>query len=105
MSHLTLNNIAKLKSGQSRVLRRTPVTRALVMAKMGLWPVYVTISIISTYGHMIVTVIGCFGWSCFVILQSYPDELAMTAWICLLATIEGAIAAFRSVQNYPYPKI
>ncbi|MFS7990054.1 hypothetical protein Hanom_Chr11g01054311 [Helianthus anomalus] len=43
-------------------------------------------------------VVGCFSWSCFMVLQgitlkSYPAELAMTAWICLLATVEGAIVA------------
>ncbi|KAM0065545.1 hypothetical protein Hdeb2414_s0003g00115961 [Helianthus debilis subsp. tardiflorus] len=46
----------------------------------------------------IMIVVGCFGWSCFMVLQgitlkSYPAELAMTAWICLLATVEGAILA------------
>ncbi|KAJ0511468.1 hypothetical protein HanIR_Chr11g0552471 [Helianthus annuus] len=40
----------------------------------------------------IMIVVGCFSWSCFIVLQgitlnSYPAELAMTAWICLLATI------------------
>ncbi|KAJ0687151.1 putative EamA domain-containing protein [Helianthus annuus] len=54
----------------------------------------------------IMIVIGCFGWSCFVILQaitlrSYPDELAMTAWICLLATIEGAIATMIMERRNP----
>ncbi|KAJ0877003.1 putative EamA domain-containing protein [Helianthus annuus] len=54
----------------------------------------------------IMIVIGCFGWSCFVILQaitlkSYPDELAMTAWICLLATIEGAIVALIMERGNP----
>ncbi|KAJ0735857.1 putative EamA domain-containing protein [Helianthus annuus] len=54
----------------------------------------------------IMIVIGCFGWSCFVILQaitlkSYPDELAMTAWICLLATIEGAIATLIMERGNP----
>ncbi|KAK9068498.1 hypothetical protein SSX86_012612 [Deinandra increscens subsp. villosa] len=43
-------------------------------------------------------IIGCLGWSCFMVLQaitlkSYPAELALTAWICLLGTIEGAIVA------------
>ncbi|KAI3677101.1 hypothetical protein L1987_86721 [Smallanthus sonchifolius] len=47
-------------------------------------------------GFMIV--IGCLSWSCFMVLQaitlkSYPDELALTAWICLLGTVEGAIVA------------
>ncbi|KAF5783951.1 hypothetical protein HanRHA438_Chr11g0525891 [Helianthus annuus] len=46
----------------------------------------------------IMIVVGCFSWSCFMVLQgitlkSYPAELAMTAWICLLATVEGAIVA------------
>ncbi|KAJ0735852.1 hypothetical protein HanPI659440_Chr11g0436991 [Helianthus annuus] len=54
----------------------------------------------------IMIVIGCFGWSCFVILQaitlkSYPDELAMTAWIWLLATIEGAIATLIMERGNP----
>ncbi|KAJ0511461.1 putative protein kinase-like domain superfamily [Helianthus annuus] len=54
----------------------------------------------------IMIVIGCFGWSCFVILQaitlkSYLDELAITAWICLLATIEGAIATLIMERGNP----
>ncbi|KAJ0775297.1 hypothetical protein HanOQP8_Chr03g0121381 [Helianthus annuus] len=36
-----------------------------------------------------------------ITLKSYPDELAMTAWICLLATIEGAIAALIMERGNP----
>ncbi|GLT89625.1 hypothetical protein SLE2022_076020 [Rubroshorea leprosula] len=47
-------------------------------------------------GLMIVA--GCFSYACFIILQAvtletYPAELSLTAWICLLGTIEGSIAA------------
>ncbi|KAL8259711.1 hypothetical protein R6Q59_027664 [Mikania micrantha] len=46
----------------------------------------------------IMIVIGCFGWASFMVLQaitlkSYPAELSLTAWICLLGTLEGAIVA------------
>ncbi|KAL2323339.1 hypothetical protein Fmac_027718 [Flemingia macrophylla] len=48
-------------------------------------------------GFIMIT-IGCFCWACFVILQaitlkSYPAELSLSAWICLMGTIEGAIVA------------
>ncbi|KAI7753219.1 hypothetical protein M8C21_016041 [Ambrosia artemisiifolia] len=51
-------------------------------------------------------VVGCFSWSCFMVLQaitlkSYPAELAMTAWICLLATVEGAILALVMERGNP----
>ncbi|KAL8204885.1 hypothetical protein R6Q57_010509 [Mikania cordata] len=51
----------------------------------------------SLKGAIMIT-IGCFSWSCFMVLQaitlkSYPAELSLTAWICLLGTIEGAIVA------------
>ncbi|KAK2976564.1 hypothetical protein RJ640_024185 [Escallonia rubra] len=49
-------------------------------------------------GSLMIT-IGCFSWAGFMVLQaitlkSYPAELSLTAWICLLGTAEGAIAAF-----------
>ncbi|CAN0892577.1 WAT1-related protein At4g08300 [Linum grandiflorum] len=42
---------------------------------------------------------SCIGWSAFFILQSYtlrlyPAELSLTAWICLMGTIEGSVVAF-----------
>ncbi|KAF5783944.1 hypothetical protein HanRHA438_Chr11g0525851 [Helianthus annuus] len=51
-------------------------------------------------------IVGCFSWSCFMVLQaitlkSYPDELAVSAWICLLATIEGAIVALIMERGNP----
>ncbi|GAB4833755.1 hypothetical protein Ancab_032005 [Ancistrocladus abbreviatus] len=49
-------------------------------------------------GSIMIT-IGCFSWAGFVILQAftlkkYPAELSLTAWICLLGTLEGAALAF-----------
>ncbi|KAI3447662.1 hypothetical protein Pfo_004327 [Paulownia fortunei] len=51
----------------------------------------------SIRGALMITV-GCFSWACFMILQAitlrtYPAELSLTAWICLLGTAEGAIVA------------
>nr|XP_009778858.1 PREDICTED: WAT1-related protein At2g37460-like isoform X2 [Nicotiana sylvestris] len=48
-------------------------------------------------GSLMIT-IGCFSWAAFMILQAitlrtYPAELSLTAWICLLGTAEGAIVA------------
>ncbi|KAL5059869.1 hypothetical protein RYX36_031473 [Vicia faba] len=48
-------------------------------------------------GSIMIT-IGCFSCACFMILQTvtletYPAELSLTAWICLLGTIEGSIVA------------
>ncbi|KAK7284223.1 hypothetical protein RJT34_18965 [Clitoria ternatea] len=48
-------------------------------------------------GSVMIT-IGCFSCACFMILQaitieSYPAELSLTAWICLLGTVEGGIVA------------
>ncbi|KAJ0735859.1 hypothetical protein HanPI659440_Chr11g0437081 [Helianthus annuus] len=52
----------------------------------------------------IMIIVGCFSWSCFIVLQgitlkSCPAELAMTAWICLSATVEGAIVALSMVRT------
>ncbi|XP_048504528.1 WAT1-related protein At2g37460 isoform X2 [Beta vulgaris subsp. vulgaris] len=46
----------------------------------------------------IMIIIGCFSWAAFVILQAitlktYPVELSLTAWICLLGTLEGTALA------------
>ncbi|XP_052172592.1 WAT1-related protein At2g37460-like [Diospyros lotus] len=43
-------------------------------------------------------IVGCFSWACFMNLQAitlrtYPAELSLTAWICLLGTAEGAMVA------------
>ncbi|KAJ9694536.1 hypothetical protein PVL29_010159 [Vitis rotundifolia] len=51
----------------------------------------------SIKGSLMITV-GCFSWACFMILQAitlktYPAELSLTAWICLLGTAQGAIVA------------
>ncbi|GFZ11041.1 nodulin MtN21 /EamA-like transporter family protein [Actinidia rufa] len=51
----------------------------------------------SIKGSLMITV-GCFSWACFMNLQAitlrtYPAELSLTAWICLLGTVEGAIVA------------
>ncbi|XVF55335.1 hypothetical protein PTKIN_Ptkin06aG0028900 [Pterospermum kingtungense] len=48
-------------------------------------------------GGIMITV-GCFSYAGFVILQAvtletYPAELSLTVWICLLGTLEGTIAA------------
>lgn len=48
-------------------------------------------------GAIMIT-IGCFSWAAFVILQAitlktYPVELSLTAWICLLGTLEGTALA------------
>ncbi|KAI4378607.1 hypothetical protein MLD38_016064 [Melastoma candidum] len=51
----------------------------------------------SIKGSLMITV-GCFSWACFMVLQaitlqSYPAELSLTGWICLLGTLEGAAVA------------
>ncbi|CAA7042222.1 unnamed protein product [Microthlaspi erraticum] len=51
----------------------------------------------SIKGAIFVT-IGCFCYACFMILQAftlrtYPAELSLTAWICLMGTIEGTAVA------------
>ncbi|KZV35057.1 hypothetical protein F511_04362 [Dorcoceras hygrometricum] len=51
----------------------------------------------SIKGAIMITT-GCFSWACFMILQAivlktYPPELSLTAWICLLGTVEGAAVA------------
>ncbi|KAL2485259.1 WAT1-related protein [Abeliophyllum distichum] len=51
----------------------------------------------SIKGSLMIT-IGCFSWACFMILQAitlrtYPAELSLTAWICLLGTAQGGIVA------------
>ncbi|KAM1064314.1 hypothetical protein ACFX13_029021 [Malus domestica] len=49
---------------------------------------------------------GCFCWSCFMILQaitlkSYPAELSLTTWICLVGTVQGTAAALAFEWNNP----
>ncbi|KAL0347277.1 UNVERIFIED_CONTAM: WAT1-related protein [Sesamum calycinum] len=51
----------------------------------------------SIKGALMIT-LGCFSWACFMILQAvtlrtYPAELSLTAWICLLGTAQGAAVA------------
>ncbi|XP_002274909.2 WAT1-related protein At2g37460 [Vitis vinifera] len=51
----------------------------------------------SIKGSLMITA-GCFSWACFIILQAitlktYPAELSLTAWICLLGTAQGTIVA------------
>ncbi|GLT92493.1 hypothetical protein SLE2022_103280 [Rubroshorea leprosula] len=46
----------------------------------------------------LMAVAGCFCSACFMILQAvtlktYPAALSLTAWVCLLGTIEGSIVA------------
>ncbi|GMH30097.1 hypothetical protein Nepgr_031940 [Nepenthes gracilis] len=56
-------------------------------------------------GSIMIT-IGCFSWAGFVILQAitlktYPSELSLTAWICLLGTLEGAAVALVMEKGNP----
>ncbi|CAI9779025.1 unnamed protein product [Fraxinus pennsylvanica] len=51
----------------------------------------------SIKGSLMIT-IGCFSWACFMNLQAitlrtYPAELSLSAWICLLGTAQGGIVA------------
>ncbi|XP_039066030.1 WAT1-related protein At2g37460-like isoform X2 [Hibiscus syriacus] len=48
-------------------------------------------------GGLMITA-GCFSFVCFVIMQAitlktYPAELSLTVWICLMGTLEGTVAA------------
>ncbi|KAK7245240.1 hypothetical protein RIF29_40075 [Crotalaria pallida] len=56
-------------------------------------------------GSIMIT-IGCFSWAGFMVLQSitleaYPAELSLTAWICLLGTVEGGIVALIMERGNP----
>lgn len=56
-------------------------------------------------GSIMIT-IGCFSCACFTILQAvtletYPAELSLTAWICLLGTVEGGIVALIMERGEP----
>ncbi|XP_028758202.1 WAT1-related protein At2g37460 [Neltuma alba] len=56
-------------------------------------------------GSVMITT-GCFCWSCFMILQAitletYPAELSLTAWICLLGTAEGAAVGLVMERRNP----
>ncbi|XP_041025932.1 WAT1-related protein At2g37460-like isoform X2 [Juglans microcarpa x Juglans regia] len=51
----------------------------------------------SIKGSIMIT-IGCCSWACFMVLQAitlkaYPAELSLTAWICLLGSLEGTVVA------------
>ncbi|EPS57420.1 hypothetical protein M569_17398, partial [Genlisea aurea] len=58
----------------------------------------------SIKGAAFITV-GCISWGSFMILQSvtlqtYPAELSLTAWICILGSLEGgALALFMERRN------
>lgn len=59
----------------------------------------------SIKGALMIT-FGCLSWAFFMILQAitlrtYPTELSMTAWICLLGTGEGAIVALVMERGNP----
>ncbi|CAH2058906.1 unnamed protein product [Thlaspi arvense] len=59
----------------------------------------------SIKGAVLVT-IGCFSYACFFILfaitlKTYPAELSLTAWICLMGTIEGAVVALVMERGNP----
>ncbi|XP_018461701.1 WAT1-related protein At2g37460 isoform X1 [Raphanus sativus] len=59
----------------------------------------------SIKGAVLVT-IGCFSYACFFILyaitlKTYPTELSLTAWICLMGTIEGAAVALVMERGNP----
>ncbi|CAJ1968362.1 unnamed protein product [Sphenostylis stenocarpa] len=56
-------------------------------------------------GFVMIT-IGCFSWASFVILQAvtlktYPAALSLSAWICLMGTIEGAAVAMIMERGKP----
>ncbi|KAJ8445111.1 hypothetical protein Cgig2_029483 [Carnegiea gigantea] len=47
---------------------------------------------------------SCLGWSAFFILQSftlkeYPAELSLTAWICLMGSVEGGAVSLAVVRD------
>ncbi|XP_013630842.1 PREDICTED: WAT1-related protein At2g37460-like isoform X3 [Brassica oleracea var. oleracea] len=59
----------------------------------------------SIKGAVLVT-IGCFSYACFFILYAitlkiYPTELSLTAWICLMGTLEGAAVALVMERGNP----
>ncbi|CAI0426790.1 unnamed protein product [Linum tenue] len=59
----------------------------------------------SIKGALLITV-GAFSWAGFVILQAitlqtYPAELSLTALICLMGTVEGAIVALVMERGNP----
>ncbi|XP_010529854.1 PREDICTED: WAT1-related protein At2g37460-like [Tarenaya hassleriana] len=56
-------------------------------------------------GAVLIT-IGCFSYACFMVLQAitlrtYPAELSLTAWICLMGTIEGTALALVMEKGHP----
>ncbi|CAB4284448.1 unnamed protein product [Prunus armeniaca] len=56
------------------------------------------VSLQSSIKGAVMITIGCFCWACFMILQSitlktYPAELSLSAWICLMGTLEGTALA------------
>ncbi|KAL1209968.1 WAT1-related protein [Cardamine amara subsp. amara] len=56
------------------------------------------INIHSAIKGAVVITVSCSGFACFMILQAvtlrtYPAELSLTAWICLMGTIEGTVMA------------
>ncbi|CAD5320645.1 unnamed protein product [Arabidopsis thaliana] len=59
----------------------------------------------SIKGAVLVT-IGCFSYACFMILQAitlktYPAELSLATWICLIGTIEGVVVALVMEKGNP----
>ncbi|KAK1399941.1 hypothetical protein POM88_009804 [Heracleum sosnowskyi] len=59
----------------------------------------------SVIGSLMITA-GCFSWACFMVLQSitletYPADLSLTAWICLMGTVEGGALALVMERGNP----
>lgn len=47
---------------------------------------------------------SCLGWAAFFILQSftlkeYPSQLSLTAWICFMGSLEGAVVSLALVRD------
>ncbi|KAL5546296.1 hypothetical protein UlMin_005983 [Ulmus minor] len=63
-------------------------------------------SLADTIKGSIMITIGCFCWAAFMNLQAitlktYPAELSLTAWICVLGTLEGTAVALVMERGNP----
>ncbi|CAA0836256.1 WAT1-related protein [Striga hermonthica] len=65
-----------------------------------------TVTLQDSIKGAVMIIAGCLSWACFIILQAvtsrtYPTDLSMTVWICLLATVEGAAVALVAENRNP----
>ncbi|KAK9724029.1 hypothetical protein RND81_05G042700 [Saponaria officinalis] len=93
-----VGTVATVGGAMMMTLLKGPALKFLSQSNASNGVKQVDISMHDAIKGSIMITIGCFSWAAFVILQAitlktYPAELSLTAWICLLGTLEGTTVA------------